>query len=141
MFFRYIKKEDAKFLARNQKISSYIIMGAMAIVPTIMQFLIIPRLIEIAADMNYSLPVYSRYYFPIAMVLWVLLSLSIYGSGDLEDELKEKLQKYKKGEMILISRLLNKQYQLKVMGMMFVMIFYMVFSIILPIYKITEMVY
>ena len=138
----YIKKEDAKNLGKAQRINSYIVIGAMAIVSVMMQFIIIPKLIEIAGVTGFPLPVYSQYYFPIAMSLLILMSISIIQSSDyLEDDLKQKLQKYKKGEMILLKKLWNKNYEYKVMGMMFVMIVYLTVSIIMPIYKITGMVY
>ena len=140
--FRYKLKEDAKNLGKAQRINSYIVIGAMAIVSVMMQFIIIPKLIEIAGVTGFPLPVYSQYYFPIAMSLLILMSISIIQSSDyLEDDLKQKLQKYKKGEMILLKKLWNKNYEYKVMGMMFVMIVYLTVSIIMPIYKITGMVY
>ncbi|MBT4124237.1 MAG: hypothetical protein HN981_00390 [Candidatus Pacebacteria bacterium] len=142
MYWGYIKKEDAKNLGKAQRINSYIVIGAMAIVSVMMQFIIIPKLIEIAGVTGFPLPVYSQYYFPIAMSLLILMSISIIQSSDyLEDDLKQKLQKYKKGEMILLKKLWNKNYEYKVMGMMFVMIVYLTVSIIMPIYKITGMVY
>ena len=142
MYWGYIKKEDAKNLGKAQRINSYIVIGAMAIVSVMMQFIIIPKLIEIAGVTGFPFPVYSQYYFPIAMSLLILMSISIIQSSDyLEDDLKQKLQKYKKGEMILLKKLWNKNYEYKVMGMMFVMIVYLTVSIIMPIYKITGMVY
>jgi hypothetical protein len=139
MYWGYIKKEDAKDLAKTQKINSYIVMVAMAIIPIMFHFTIVPRLTEIASDTGYVFPFYSRYYFPIAAILLILMSMVLNNSAEeLDDNLKKKLSKYKKGEMILIRKLWNQNYQYKVMGMMFIMMTYLVISIILPIYQITS---
>jgi hypothetical protein len=139
MYWGYIKKEDAKDLAKAQRINAYIVMGAMAIIPIIFQFTIIPKLTEIAAEVGYVFPVYSRYYFPIATVLLILMSIVLNNSSeDLENDLKKKLSKYKAGEMILMRKLWDQKFQFKVMGMMFVMMFYLIVSIILPVYQITS---
>jgi len=138
MYWGYIKKEDAKDLAKTQRINSYIVLGANVITLGMFNFLIIPRLYELTADLNYVLPFYSRYYLHFSFLILAIMFLLISDSSYLEEDLKKELGKYKKGEMILLRKLWNKKYQWRVMTGLFLVMSYLVISIILPVYQITS---
>lgn len=140
MYFGYVKKEDAKDLAKTQRINSYIVLGANFITLGIFNFLIIPKLQILAADLNFILPLYSKYYLHFSLLIIAISIALISNSSYLEEDLKRELKKYKAGEMILIKKLWNKKYQWRVMAGLFLVAVYLVISIIIPVYQITTKV-
>jgi type II secretory pathway component PulF len=138
MFFHYIKKEDAKNLAKTQRVNSLIVIVANIITLGMFNFLIFPKLTELFVEANYVLPFYVKYHVHISLIIIALTILLISDSSYLEEELGKKLRKYKKGEMILITKLWNKKYQWRVMGGLGLVMLYLIGAIIVPIYQITS---
>lgn len=140
MYFGYIKKEDAGELAKTQRINSYIVLGANAISLGMFNWLIMPKLQALATELNFTLPFYSRYYLHFSLILLAISLALIADSAYLDEDLKKELKKYKSGEMILLKNIWNKKYQWRVMTGLFLVMTYLVISVIVPIYQLTAQV-
>lgn len=138
MFWYYIKKEDAKNLARTQRINSYIVLGANFITLALFNFLIIPKLLGLFETAKQVVPLYVKYHMHISALVLALSILLVSDSSYLEEDLNKKLRKYKKGEMIMMNKLWNKKYQWRVMAGLGLVMLYLVFVVIAPIYQITS---
>lgn len=81
-------------------------------------------------------PVYMR----LDMAAFVSAGLLFYFgiTSKTEKKLNKELKKYKKGEMILVRRLVDRSLELKVFSVFFLTTIYVLFSVVMPIYNLTS---
>lgn len=137
----YIKKEDAKDLIKLQKRLVAFILMAMAIVLGIMQFLVSPRLLALYVDSKIAVPsivqISSTVTYGI-IIIFIIISTFLLTKEPNYGKLDEKLKKYKEGEMIRSNEIVDIKKELAWLIPIFLAIAWIVYSIILPIYNLTN---
>lgn len=135
----YIKKEDASFVLRYRKYNAIIMSTAILLIYLILHFFVDPEIKTLYQEFGYKQPFYLRGSGWVTFISICLIFL-VTSQDRAEAELAQKLKKYKKGEMILISKLIDYSTEWKIIGIAFLAIGLIVTSVILPIYSITGLV-
>ncbi len=135
-YFGYIKKEDAKELIKRRSIVSWIFAGALALIFGILEFMVTPRLTAMYQDFGMELPAYANP--TMRAVVFVVVIFAILAlRPESESVLDEKLRRYKTGEMIMISKLVDYRYEMGLFFLLLAAMGFIIFSIILPVYNLT----
>lgn len=137
----YIKKEDAHILVKQQRNMTAIVLLGMAIVIGSLQLFVYPKLSALYTEFSLQLPFITRQ----APLLMYTLAASFMGvsfylflNEPSYTNLNEKLKKYKAGEMIKTSDLIDSKKELWILLPFGLIIGLLVMSIILPIYSLTS---
>ncbi len=138
--FNYVKKEDAKQLLSKSRFLGVFFAIFLSIMFAVFELLVFPELQETSLLVpQFSLPFYALPNFRYS-VYAVILGLLVFIQPEPPEELDRKLAQYKEGEMILVSKLVDKSYNTKI-GIVFLLaIAYFVLAMVLPISMITESV-
>jgi len=138
-YFGYVKKEDAKEILKRRGITSWIFGGSLLFLFGMVEVFILPKMMELSIELGVLLPSYlysnTRYVIYLAFLLATFLI-----KPESDEEINKKLKNYKAGEMILVSKLVNRKYELMLMGVIFAAMAYLIVSIIMPIYDMTVVV-
>lgn len=137
----YIKKEDAKDVIIIQKRLVAFILISMAIVVGVIQFIVSPKLLSLYTESKISIPfiVQISSYVAYGIMILFIVAATTQLTKELDyDELGEKLKKYKDGEMIKSTEIVNINKELIWLVPIFLAIAWLVCSIILPIYNLTN---
>lgn len=141
MYPLYIKKEDARDVVKWQrKMAAFVLIG-ITIVMGIMQYFVSPKLLNLYNSLNTNPPALtqSSLYIMIALgTLAILSALYLLFSQPNYAKVDAVANKYKDGEMIKTKELVDGKFQWLVLGVLSVMVVYLVFTIILPIYSLTS---
>lgn len=132
----YIKKEDAMDLLRRRKIFGVSVSIAVAIVFTIMEFMVAPRLTSMYQEFGITLPLYAQSQTRYVLVLMTIMILFLI-KPESEEEIVRKLRNYSPGEMILLGNLINRRYELTVFYVLVGSVLGIILTVILPIYSMT----
>lgn len=135
-YFGYVKKEDAKEILRRRTVGGWVFAGSFVFIFSMMELFVLPRLASLAIEAGQVLPFYSQPNFRYSVYL-VLILATILAKPESGEAIDSKLKQYKAGEMILVSKLVDRKYEYILMSILFAVMAYMVISIILPIYDIT----
>ena len=135
--FTYVKKEDAKQLLGKRRYLGGIFAIILATLFAVFEFVVFPELEQIKIISRVELPFYSLPNFRYT-VYTTILALLIFVQPEPPEELDRKLAKYKDGEMILASKLMDKGYNTKIGLIFFFAVAYFVLATVLPIAYITE---
>ncbi len=137
----YIKKEHAKDLIKIQRRFVSITLIGSAIVLAIIQFAVSPKLFSMYQEFNVPIPFVTQMS-PIvsfcAIILLVIISTVLLLKESDYSELNEKLKKYKEGEMIRSKEIINTKKELVWLIPMFIVVGWIVLSVIQPIYNLTN---
>lgn len=136
----YLKKEDARAVAKWQRIMAATLLICSAIVIGIMQLFVVPKFISLYEELNYQVPATAQMSFMLTIVVVIIsLSLACYFllSKPNYSRVDAILSKYKDGEMVKTTELMDKKYFLFLLFPL-VVILYSIFAIILPIYNLTS---
>lgn len=138
--FNYVKKEDAKQLLSKGRFMGIFFAAFLAIMFAVFELVVFPKLQETSSTIpQFSMPFYASPNFRYS-VYAVILGLLIFIQPEPPEELDRKLARYKEGEMILVSKLVDKGYNTKI-GIIFLFaIVYFVLAMVLPISMLTESV-
>ncbi len=137
----YIKKEHAKDLVKIQRRYVSITLIGSAIVLAIIQFAVSPKLFSLYREFNISVPFMTQISSTVsfcAIILLVVISTILLSKEPDYSELNEKLKKYKEGEMIRSKEIINTKKELIWFIPMFIVIGWIVLSVIQPIYNLTN---
>lgn len=134
--FNYVKKEDAKQLLGKSRYTGVIFAITLIILFGAFELFIFPKLKELQLTYQVNYPFYSLPNFRYSFYI-VILALLTFIQPEPPVALEQKLTKYKTGEMILVSSLIDKSYNAKIGLIFFVAIAYFIFAVIMPIYDIT----
>jgi type II secretory pathway component PulF len=136
----YIKKEDAREAVTSQRRLLVIVLAALALVIFIMQMLVVPKMTGLYQITGAEMPLATRY---SPQIGWALIGLAFTGivyiltSPPNYSKIDEIASKYKDGEMIKTSELIHLNPEPLLLVVLGVYVGLIVFSIIMPIYKIT----
>lgn len=138
--FNYVKKEDAKQLLSKGRYMGLFFAVFLAIMFVVFELIVFPELQETSLLVpQFSLPFYAAPNFRYS-VYAVILGLLVFIQPEPPEELDRKLAQYKEGEMILVSKLVDKSYNTKI-GIVFLLaIVYFVLAMVLPVSMLTESV-
>lgn len=138
--FNYVKKEDAKQLLSKGRFMGIFFAVFLSIMFAVFELVIFPELQETSLLVpQFSVPFYAAPNFRYS-VYTIILSLLVFIQPEPPEELDRKLAQYKDGEMILVSKLVDKGYNTKI-GLVFLLaIVYFVLAMVLPISMLTESV-
>lgn len=137
----YIKKEDAHIIVKQQRTMLGIMLMAGAIALGCIQWFITPRLVEMYQEFAIPLPFITQISPPVTytvLTLIVVSSLNALLSRPDYTELNTKLKKYKAGEMVMTSEVVNSKRSLWALVVVGLLIGWIVVSVILPIYSLTS---
>ena len=137
----YIKKEDAKDVLKIQKRLIAFILSAMAIVLGAIQFFVSPKLLSLYTESKITVPFIVQVSPNITygiIIIFIVISTVLFTREPVYDELNEKLKKYKEGEMIKSSEIVDIKKELVWLIPIFLALAWLVYSIILPIYNLTN---
>ena len=137
----YIKKEDAKDVLRLQKRLIGFVLAAMSIVLGIMQFFVSPKLLSLYTESKITIPFITQISSNVTygvILIFIVTSTVLFTKEPNYDELNEKLKKYKEGEMIKSSEIVDIKKELVWLIPIFLGIAWLVCSIILPVYNLTN---
>jgi type II secretory pathway component PulF len=137
----YIKKEDAKYIIKLQKRLVAFVLIVMSIVLGIIQFMVSPRLLTLYVDFKIPVPfivqISSGVTYGIIIIFFVISTFLLTKEPN-NDELNEKLKKYKEGEMIRSNEVVDVKKELVWLIPIFLAVAWLVCSVILPIYNLTN---
>ena len=137
----YIKKEDAKDIIKLQKRLVAFVLMAMAFVLGIIQFMVSPRLLTLYMDSKITVPFIVQISSTVTygiIIMCVVASTFLLTKEPNYGELDEQLKKYKKGEMIRSNEVVDIKKELVWLIPIFLAVAWLVYSIILPIYNLTN---
>ena len=137
----YIKKEDAKDIIKLQKRLVAFVLMAMAFVLGIIQFMVSPRLLTLYMDSKITVPFIVQISSTVTygiIIMFVVASTFLLTKEPNYGELDEQLKKYKKGEMIRSNEVVDIKKELVWLIPIFLAVAWLVYSIILPIYNLTN---
>lgn len=126
----YVKKEDARKIVKSQRIMVGIILLALAIVNFLMDKILVKRLSEIL-DLNQA----SN---PWLSVLLLLGSLYVFFQEPDYSKVDKLVKNYKNGEMINTKIIMDWRYEWGGLILALGMVLYLITTIILPIYNLTN---
>jgi len=137
----YIKKEDARGLVKLQRrFISFTLIG-LTIVLGIMQFAVLPKVLSLYKEFSIPIPFFAQISSSVsffAMILLVIVSTILLIKESDYSELDQKLLKYKAGEMIKSQEIINRKKEFIWLVPMFLGMGFIIVSIILPIYNLTN---
>lgn len=133
----YVKKEDAKMILKNHRLMGYIMGTAFFVMYGVVEIFLMNNLRDLYQSLSYKLPFYSQTSFRYVMY-GLVVGLCFLIRPESEEYIDERLRQYKDGEMILVSKLIDRTYEYKMMAVAFVGALYLVFSVILPITQLTN---
>ncbi|HNQ16897.1 MAG TPA: hypothetical protein PKJ26_02070 [Candidatus Woesebacteria bacterium] len=140
-YSRYIKKSDAEFFVKQQYRLIAIMLLFIVIAFGFIYFTVFSKMMTMYEDLGQLQPFLVRqfpYGFTIFSLVAVLSSVRFFTKEVDVKELNKKLSKYKQNEMILSNEVLDMKNAILVIGATMLFVLYMVFSIISPIYSITQ---
>ena len=126
----YVKKEDARDVLINQRKMTGIVVLALAIVNYVMEKMVVPRMSELVELVPRSNLWVS--------ILLLVVSLIIFFQEPDFSKVDNIVKKYAKGEMIKTRLLIDWRYEWSGIISAIIMVIYLVITIILPIYNITN---
>ena len=126
----YVKKEDARDVLINQRKMTGIVVLALAIVNFVMEKMVVPRMSELVELVPRSNLWVS--------ILLLVVSLIIFFQEPDFSKVDNIAKKYAKGEMIKTRLLIDWRYEWSGIISAIIMVIYLVITIILPIYNITN---
>ena len=126
----YVKKEDARDVQINQRKMTGIVVLALAIVNYVMEKMVVPRMSELVELVPRSNLWVS--------ILLLVVSLIIFFQEPDFSKVDNIAKKYAKGEMIKTRLLIDWRYEWSGIISAIIMVIYLVITIILPIYNITN---
>jgi len=126
----YVKKEDARDVLINQRKMTGIVVLALAIVNFVMEKMVVPRMSELVELVPRSNLWVS--------ILLLVVSLIIFFQEPDFSKVDNIAKKYAKGEMIKTRLLMDWRYEWSGIISAIIMVIYLVITIILPIYNITN---
>jgi len=126
----YVKKEDARDVLINQRKMTGIVVLALAIVNYVMEKMVVPRMSELVELVPRSNLWVS--------ILLLVVSLIIFFQEPDFSKVDNIAKKYAKGEMIKTRLLIDWRYEWSGIISAIIMVIYLVITIILPIYNITN---
>lgn len=135
--FSYVKKEDAKQLLGKSRYLGLIFAVMLAPLFAVFEYFVFPEFQNVAQFTNSQLPFYSLPTFRYT-IYTIILALLVLIQPEPPEALDKKLAQYKDGEMILVSKLVDKGYNTKIGLIFFFSIVYFVFAMVMPIAYITE---
>lgn len=136
----YIKKEDARDIVKTQRKMIPFILIVSLIVIGIMQFFVAPKVLDLYKQLNEPIPLItqlSSYIIGGIVVVFTLISVYFLATPPNYERLEKILGKYKDGEMIKTGEIVDFKYVVLIMILLGVMVAFMVFSIVTPIYNLT----
>ncbi len=138
--FNYVKKEDAKQLLSKGRFMGIFFAVFLSIMFAVFELVVFPELQETSSLIpQFSLPFYAAPNFRYS-VYTVILGLLVFIQPEPPEAIDQKLTQYKEGEMILVSKLVDKSYNTKI-GIVFLFaMVYFVLAMVLPISMLTESV-
>lgn len=138
-YLSYVKKEDAKEIIKKRQVIGWVFGLCFVVLFSTLEIYLYPKLINLASEAKYQMPIYFqstvRY-----LVYSVAIILSLVIKPESEADIDSKLRSYKSGEMILMSKLVDRKYEYGLILLLFAVIAYIIFVTILPIYDITSQV-
>lgn len=138
--FNYVKKEDAKQLLSKGRFLGVFFAIFLSIMFAVFELVVFPELQETSSLVpQFSLPFYAAPNFRYS-VYTAILGLLVFIQPEPPEELDRKLAQYKEGEMILVSKLVDKSYNTKIGIIFLIAIVYFVLAMVLPISMLTESV-
>lgn len=135
--FNYVKKEDAKQLLSKGRYMGVFFAVFFSIMFGVFEFFVFPKLQETSLLVQSTLPFYSLPNFRYT-VCTVVVSLLLLIQPEPPEALDRKLAQYKEGEMILVSKLIDKGYNTKIGLIFFFAMIYFVLAMVMPIASLTE---
>lgn len=136
----YIKKENAREVATSQRRLWVIELAALALVMFIMQVLVVPKMTSLYESFGAEMPLATRY---SPQIGWALIGLAFAGivyiltSPPNYSKIDEITSKYKDGEMIKTSELIQFNPEPLLLVVLGIYVGLIVISVIMPIYSIT----
>jgi hypothetical protein len=138
MFPIYIKKEDARDVVMWQRKGVAFVLVAVTLVMAIIQFIVSPKLLDFYSSLNMNPPAIVESSFNIMLALISILSISaLYLLFSVPDyaRIDAAARRYKHGEMIKTKELVDNKYQWLILGSLVLMVAYLLYTTILPIYN------
>lgn len=133
----YFKKEDCRKILKSRQVYSTIIIAGLGFAFAIMQIFVQPKLRDLVSTLGSDIPPYSNPYIGFGLLILCGYLITPDKKKD-EIELEKKLAKYKPGEMILMSDLVDHSLEWRTILIVILFTGYIVVSNILPIYNLTS---
>lgn len=126
----YIKKEDVKDVVKSQRIGVGIIWLSLAVVNFVMEMLVLPKLSDIVDTV-----IASRMW---VSVLFLCGSLVMFYQEPDYTRVDKISKRFQKNEMIKTRLLIDWRYEVVGISSALFMVIYLIYTIILPIYNVTN---
>ena len=139
-YYPYIKKEDARDLVKSQRMMMPAVLCMGIIVIGIMQFFVTPKLLNLYKELNEQVPLITQlspYILGLIVSVFTIISIYFLATPPNYERLEKVLSKYKDGEMIKRSEIVEVKYEALVLILLGLMVAYLVISTIVPIYNLT----
>lgn len=136
----YIKKEDARDLVKKQRKMIPFVLLAALIVIGIMQFFVAPKALDLYKQLNEPVPLITQlspYIIGAIVAVFILISIYFLATPPNYERLEKVLSKYKDGEMIKTSEIVDFRYLVLIMFLLGIAMAFIVISTIVPIYNLT----
>lgn len=137
----YTKKEDARKLLNNSRKTIGIVFIATAALLGLMRLLVIPRLLELFSNLKIPAPYVTQLspvVIDISIAILLIISLYVFFSQPNYSRVDTIANKYKDGEMIKTDELVDVRYFWISYLAVFIFVGFIVISIILPIYNLSN---
>ena len=144
LFQMYVKKEDVRDVVNIKRNVRAILFLSMSAVLGVMSFIVSPQLMELYADFAVNPPALTLFFLtvlPVVAVILLLVGLFIMFSKPDYSKVENRAKKYKPGEMIKVSELLDNKFEWKSISLMILLLVAVVvlfYSMINPIYSLTS---
>ena len=141
---RYIKKEDVLFYAQRQHKTTIIACVVVGLIPALMSFIILPKVIGIYHSLGIS-PSTIVNMAPTFSLLFAVMGIIFafqYASLKYKKEISNKIKKYKKNDMINYDKVVLSALKTKHMIMLLIAATIAGMAIVIfPIYVLTSTIY
>lgn len=136
----YIKKEDAKdILRRQRKMVAFLLFLGLVLIG-IMQFFAAPKLLKLYKDLNepvHLITQLSPYIIGAIVAVFSIISVYFLATPPNYERLDRVLNKYKEGEMIKTTEIIEIKYVILILILLGLVIGFIVLSSVVPIYNLT----
>jgi hypothetical protein len=141
MFPLYLKKEDVRDIVIWQRKTASFFLTAISLVVSIFQFSLSPKLLSLYSSLNINPPEIvqssSSIMLMIVSLCFVAILYLLFSKPDYT-KVDAVAKKYKNGAMIRTNKLEDGKFQWLMLGATAIMVIYLIFTTILPIYNLTS---